>query len=36
MKRLLISILIVLSLGVTMVPAEEAHADGLERVSKRP
>ena len=36
MKRLLISILIVLSLGVTMVPAEEVHADGMERVSKRP
>ncbi len=36
MKGLIISILIVLSLGMTMVPAEEAHADGLERVSKQP
>ncbi len=36
MKRLLITILVALSLGVTMLPAEEAHAGGMERVSMEP
>jgi hypothetical protein len=36
MKGIIISILIALSITVTIVPAEEAHADGMERVSRQP
>jgi hypothetical protein len=36
MKGLIISILIALLFAVTVVPAEEVHADGMERVSRQP